>query len=55
MDAIPLDARLVKGSHGHLTNSISQSPILITQQSNVLKSKTIEAKEEFDVILNHLV
>ena len=54
MDVIPLDASLVRGSHGHLTSSIAQSPLLITQQQNVLKSETIEAKEVFDVIYSHL-
>ena len=54
MDVIPLDASLVKGSHGHLTNSLERSPLLITQQQNLLDRKTIEAKEVFQVILNHL-
>ena len=54
MDVIPLDASLVKGSHGHLTDSVKRSPLLITQQSDLLSNETIEAKEVFQVILNHL-
>ncbi|MEM9510973.1 MAG: nucleotide pyrophosphatase/phosphodiesterase family protein [Cyanobacteria bacterium P01_E01_bin.35] len=54
MDVIPLDANLVKGSHGHLTNSVERSPLLITQQQDLVNSETIEAKEVFQVILDHL-
>ncbi|MBE9043628.1 alkaline phosphatase family protein [Pleurocapsales cyanobacterium LEGE 10410] len=54
MDVIPLDANLVKGSHGHLTSSVERSPLLITQQQDLLTSETIEAKEVFQLILSHL-
>ena len=54
MDVVPLDANLVKGSHGHLTSAAWQSPLLITQQQNVLQSEAIEAKQVFDVIFQHL-
>ena len=55
MDVIPLDANLVKGSHGHLTNSVEQSPLFITQQPDLLTSETIEAKDVFHLILSHLL
>ncbi|MEO1800013.1 MAG: nucleotide pyrophosphatase/phosphodiesterase family protein [Cyanobacteria bacterium J06629_2] len=55
MDVIPLDASLVKGSHGHITDSVERSPLLITQQQDVLNSDAIEAKEVFQVILDHLL
>ena len=54
MDVIPLDASLVKGSHGHITNEIDLSPLLITQQQELLDSTRIEATDVFDIILNHL-
>lgn len=54
MDVIPLDASLVKGSHGHLTTSVERSPVLITQQQNLLTKEKIEATEVFNLILNHL-
>ena len=54
MEVIPLDASLVKGSHGHQTDSVERSPLLITQQADTLNSETIEATEVFQVILNHL-
>jgi predicted AlkP superfamily pyrophosphatase or phosphodiesterase len=62
IDVIPLDANLVKGSHGHLTASVeqclrlaSQSPLFITQQQGLLTRETIEAKQVFQLILNHLL
>ena len=54
MDVIPLEANLVKGSHGNLTNSVERSPLLITQQQDLLTSDTIEATEVLQLILNHL-
>ncbi|MEO0835980.1 MAG: nucleotide pyrophosphatase/phosphodiesterase family protein [Cyanobacteria bacterium J06642_3] len=54
LDVIPLDASLVKGSHGHITSDIERSPLLITQQQDLVNSETIEAKEVFQVILDHL-
>lgn len=55
IDVIPLDANLVKGSHGHLTASVEQSPLFITQQQGLLTRETIEAKQVFQLILNHLL
>ncbi|MEM6611413.1 MAG: nucleotide pyrophosphatase/phosphodiesterase family protein [Cyanobacteria bacterium P01_C01_bin.72] len=55
LDVIPLDATLVKGSHGHITDSVERSPLLITQQDNILNQEKIEAKEVFQVILDHLL
>ena len=54
MEVIPLDANLVKGSHGHLTNSVERSPLFITQQQDLLTSDAIDATEVFQLILNHL-
>ncbi|MEM8828011.1 MAG: nucleotide pyrophosphatase/phosphodiesterase family protein [Cyanobacteria bacterium P01_G01_bin.19] len=53
MDVIPLDASLVKGSHGHITDSVERSPLLITQQQGILQQDRIEAKQVFDVIFQH--
>lgn len=54
MDVIPLDASLVRGSHGHLTTSVARSPVFITQQQDLLTTEKIEATEVFNLILNHL-
>lgn len=54
MEVIPLDANLVKGSHGHITTSVERSPLLITQAKNLLNSEEIAATDVFQIILNHL-
>ena len=54
MNVIPLDANLVKGSHGCMTTDVGRSPLFITQQQ-LLSSEAIEAKEVFGLILDHLL
>ena len=54
MDVIPLDASLAKGSHGHLTTAVERSPLLITQQQNLIKQEKIDAKNVFQIIFSHL-
>ena len=53
MDVIPLDATLIKGSHGGIKTPSSYHPILITDQE--LEKKTLEAIDVYDVIWQHLV
>jgi predicted AlkP superfamily pyrophosphatase or phosphodiesterase len=55
MDVIPLDASLVKGSHGRLASSRQTSPLLMTNSPDLLSSDYIEAPNVFDVILRHLM
>ena len=55
MDVIPLDANLVKGSHGHITDSVEQSPLFMTKQSDLLRKQKVAATEVFDLILSHLM
>ena len=50
MDVIPLDATLVKGSHGHPTTNPSEQPVLIAPSS--LVSKPIDSTEVFNLIQN---
>jgi predicted AlkP superfamily pyrophosphatase or phosphodiesterase len=54
MDVIPLDATLVKGSHGHLTQQPQDCPVFITRQSDLLKQEPIEAVDVFQLLLSHL-
>ena len=49
MDIIPLDATLVKGSHGRIPESKDDWPILVT---NDLDKSQYSATEVFDVIKN---
>jgi hypothetical protein len=51
MDVIPLDATLIKGSHGRLEKNPSFHPVLITDE---LYKNSIGATEVHDVIWKHL-
>ncbi|NEQ64010.1 MAG: alkaline phosphatase family protein [Symploca sp. SIO2D2] len=54
MDVIPLDATLVRGSHGCLTTSVADSPLLITQQTDLLENRAIDATDVCQLLLKHL-
>lgn len=54
LDVIPLDAALVKGSHGRVTDSPEEGPLFITQQPDLLKGGSIHATDVRDLILSHL-
>ncbi len=55
LDVIPLDASLVKGSHGAMPPTPQQGPLLISQQGQHLPSDRCEATEVFDLLLSHLL
>jgi predicted AlkP superfamily pyrophosphatase or phosphodiesterase len=55
MDVIPLDASLVKGSHGSKPANESEWPILISGQASLLPEKPIQATAVHDVLLRHLM
>jgi predicted AlkP superfamily pyrophosphatase or phosphodiesterase len=50
MDVIPLDASLVKGSHGRVPASPRDYPILITARPKTLPGNTINSTDVYDVI-----
>jgi predicted AlkP superfamily pyrophosphatase or phosphodiesterase len=54
MDVIPLDASLVRGSHGRLPVHADDGPLLITPRADLVPSETLLAAEVRDVILHHL-
>ncbi|BAY75557.1 type I phosphodiesterase/nucleotide pyrophosphatase [Nostoc linckia NIES-25] len=54
MDVIPLDASLVRGSHGHITTSTNEGPLFITHQTHLVDSDIIEATDVCSLILKHL-
>ncbi|BAZ49106.1 type I phosphodiesterase/nucleotide pyrophosphatase [Nostoc sp. NIES-4103] len=54
MDVIPLDASLVRGSHGHITNSPADGPLFITQQTHLVEQNSIAATDVCSLILKHL-
>ncbi len=54
MDVIPLDATLVKGSHGRVTNFAAESSLVITNDAGLLYDESIPAIHIADLILAHL-
>ena len=54
MEVIPLDASLVRGSHGRPPASPKDGAMLMTGQTNLLPSDTLEPTGVFDLILRHL-
>jgi predicted AlkP superfamily pyrophosphatase or phosphodiesterase len=55
MDVIPLDASLVRGSHGCIPPSLMEAPLFITQETNLLQSSSIKAIDVCQLILRHLM
>lgn len=54
MDLIPLDAGLVKGSHGRVVDDPADNPLLITNQPQLLEGESISATQVRDLILDHI-
>ena len=54
MDVIPLDATLVKGSHGRINESPQDHPLIVCQQPHLLSKETVEPTEVQDIILASL-
>ena len=54
MDVVPLDAALVKGSHGRRPAEKRDWPVFITGQSNLLSSTQVESTDVFQLLLRHL-
>lgn len=51
---IPLDATLVKGSHGRLTDDPRAGPVLISSEPSLLPDEDMHATEVKDLILSHI-
>ena len=54
MDVIPLDASLVKGSHGRPTDRDEDGPVFITSEAALAPSAPLKATEVKDLILRHI-
>jgi predicted AlkP superfamily pyrophosphatase or phosphodiesterase len=54
LDVIPLDASLVKGSHGRIPDDPAHGPLLMTKHPELLGDGEIAATDVHDVILRHL-
>ena len=54
MDVIPLDARLVKGSHGRVTDDAKAGPLFISTAPQLLPDGPVAATAVKDLILRHV-
>jgi predicted AlkP superfamily pyrophosphatase or phosphodiesterase len=54
MKVIPLNASLVKGSHGRVTDSLDDGPFLISSRRDGVKTDAVESTAVRDLILDHL-
>jgi predicted AlkP superfamily pyrophosphatase or phosphodiesterase len=54
LDVIPLDASLVKGSHGRQTGWDEDGPVFISRQKELVPSLRITSVDVHDLILRHL-
>ena len=54
MDVVPLDASLVRGSHGRLPDDPAQRPILISSEPELLGEGEIEPTGVKDLLLRHV-
>jgi predicted AlkP superfamily pyrophosphatase or phosphodiesterase len=54
MDVIPLDATLVRGSHGRLTDRAEDGPLFITSEPQLLGEGPVSATGVRDLLLDHV-
>jgi predicted AlkP superfamily pyrophosphatase or phosphodiesterase len=54
MDVIPLDASLVRGSHGRPTDDPSECPLVITSDPRLLPDRVVAATEIKEFVLDHV-
>ena len=54
MDVIPLDATLVKGSHGRPTDDADEGPLFITSAPDLLKEGPVAATDVKQLLLDHV-
>jgi hypothetical protein len=55
MDVIPLDATLVKGSHGRVTDDPQHGAILIAANGKTEAQKIYKQTDIFDIIYQHFI
>ncbi|AUX20406.1 phosphodiesterase [Sorangium cellulosum] len=55
MDIVPLDAALVRGSHGRLTERLDGGPVFMSSRDSVLSSSAcVQAVDVHDLVLRHV-
>ncbi|MFX0557690.1 alkaline phosphatase family protein [Maribacter sp. CXY002] len=55
MDIIPLDATLIKGSHGRITEEKDDFPVFITNRYTNNHKESIEAIDVYDLLEDHVL
>ncbi len=55
MDVIPLDAALVKGSHGRRPNNTADFPVLISERTDLLAAPQVEATDVYHTLVRHVL
>jgi len=55
MDVTPLDATLVKGSHGRRPANAADYPVLISPEPGLLQNSLIEATDVYHVLKRHIL
>jgi predicted AlkP superfamily pyrophosphatase or phosphodiesterase len=53
MDVVPLDATLVKGSHGRRPANTQDWPLIIAEKPEFLNAKQVESTDVFQILLRH--
>jgi hypothetical protein len=54
LDVIPLDAGLVKGSHGRLTDQAEDGPVIIASDADLLPHGPVAATAVKEIMLDHV-
>jgi len=54
MEVIPLDATLVKGSHGRHVDDPEEGPLFMTSETRLLDNGSLKATDIHDLLLDHL-
>jgi hypothetical protein len=54
LDVIPLDASLVKGSHGRADDDGDEVPLFVTRRRELVVAPTIESIDVYSLLLDHL-
>ena len=54
MDVIPLDAGLVRGSHGRITDKPENGPVFLSSEKHLVTGDSVDATAVKDLILAHI-
>jgi predicted AlkP superfamily pyrophosphatase or phosphodiesterase len=54
MDVIPLDATLVRGSHGRPTDDLAEGPVLLSSEPDLLPDGPVDAAGVKGLVLDHV-